>query len=250
MPASDPLNRLPPGAPRRLLPVLAALVLVSAAIGTYVAARQTGIFALERIQVVGAPPAVAAQVRATLRPYLGRSLVRFDSGAATRRLSTLAEVAETRCDRACPHTLKVRVRAERPVAVLRRGSDAWLVSSTARVLQRLERPYPRLPRIWVPRSADIAVNSTLGGLGAQGVAALAPLRPLRVGADVRQVQTGDGELTLLLASGTEIRLGDSGDLRLKLAIVKQLLPLTTGARYVDISVPERPVASFNLQVGG
>jgi cell division protein FtsQ len=250
MPASDPLNRLPPEARRRLLPVLAALVLVSAAIGTYVAARQTGIFALERIEVVGAPPAVAAQVRATLRPYLGHSLVRFDSGAATRRLSTVAEVAETRFDRAFPHTLKVRVRAERPVAVLRQGSGAWLVSSTARVLRRLERPYPRLPRIWVPRSADIAVNSTLGGLGAQGVAALAPLRPLRVGADVRQVQTGDGELTLLLGSGTEIRLGDSGDLRLKLAIAKQLLPVTTGAHYLDISVPERPVASFNPQVGG
>jgi cell division protein FtsQ len=250
MPASDPLNRLPSEARRRLLPVLAALVLVSAAIGTYVAARQTGIFALERIEVVGAPPAVAAQVRATLRPYLGHSLVRFDSGAATRRLSAVAEVAETRFDRAFPHTLKVRVRAERPVAVLRQGSDAWLVSSTARVLRRLERPYPRLPRIWVPRSADIAVNSTLGGLGAQGVAALAPLRPLRVGADVRQVQTGDGELTLLLGSGTEIRLGDSGDLRLKLAIAKQLLPVTTGAHYLDISVPERPVASFNPQVGG
>ena len=250
MPGSDPLNRLPPGPRRRVLPVLAALVLVSAAIGTYVAARQTRIFALERIEVVGAPPAVAAQVRATLRPYLGHSLVRFDSGAAARRLSTVAEVAETRFDRAFPHTLKVRVRAERPVAVLRRGSDAWLVSSTARVLRRLERPYPRLPRIWVPRSADIAVNSTLGGLGAQGVAALAPLRPLRVGADVRQVQTGDGELTLLLGSGTEIRLGDSGDLRLKLAIAKQLLPVTTGARYLDISVPERPVASFNSQVGG
>ena len=71
-----------------------------------------------------------------------------------------------------------------------------------------------------------------------------------MGADVRQVRTGDGELTLLLGSGTEIRLGDSGDLRLKLAIVKQLLPLTTGAGYVDISVPERPVASFNPQVGG
>jgi len=57
-------------------------------------------------------------------------------------------------------------------------------------------------------------------------------------------------LTLLLGSGTEIRLGDSGDLRLKLAIAKQLLPVTNGARYLDISVPERPVASFNPQVGG
>jgi cell division protein FtsQ len=250
MPASDPRNPPLPRARRHVLPVLAALVLVAAAIGTYVAARQTGIFALERIEVVGAPPAVAAQIRSTLRPYLGRSLVRFDSGAAARKLSGVAEVADTRFDRAFPHTLKVRVRTERAVAVLRQGSDAWLVSSTARVLRRLERPYPRLPRIWVPRSAEIAVNSTLDGVGARGVAALAPLGPLRVGLHVRQVRTGDGELTLLLSSGTEIRLGDSGDLRLKLAIVKQLLPVTAGARYLDLSVPERPVANFNPQVGG
>jgi cell division protein FtsQ len=250
MPPSDPRNRPPLWARPRVLPALATLVLVSAAIGTYVAARQTGIFALERIEVVGAPPAVAAQIRSTLRPYLGRSLVRFDSGAAARKLSGVADVADTHFDRAFPHTLKVRVRTERAVAVLRQGSDAWLVSSTARVLRRLERPYPRLPRIWVPRSAEIAVNSTLGGVGARGVAALAPLGPLRVGADVRQVRTGDGELTLLLGSGTEIRLGDSGDLRLKLAIVKQLLPVTGGARYLDLSVPERPVANFNPQVGG
>ncbi len=250
MPVSDPRNRPPLWARQRVLPVVAALVLVSAAIGTYVAARQTGIFALERIEVVGAPPAVAAQIRSTLRPYLGHSLVRFDSAAAARKLSGVAEVADTRFDRAFPHTLKVRVRTERAVAVLRQGSDAWLVSSTARVLRRLVRPYPRLPRIWMPRSAEIAVNSTLGGLGARGVAALAPLAPLHVGADVRQVQTGDGKLTLVLDSGTEIRLGDSGDLRLKLAIVKQLLPVTAGARYLDLSVPERPVANFNPQVGG
>ena len=250
MPASDPQNRPPLWTRQRVLPVVAALVLVSAAIGTYVAARQTGIFALQRIEVVGAPPAVAAEIRSTLRPYLGRSLVRFDSGAAAKKLSGVAEVADTRFDRAFPHTLKVRVRTERAVAVLRQGSDAWLVSSTARVLRQLQRPYPRLPRIWVPRSVEIAVNSTLDGLGARGVAALAPLAPLRVGADVREVRTGDGELTLVLGSGTEIRLGDSGDLRLKLAIVKQLLPVTTGARYLDLSVPERPVANFNPQVGG
>ncbi len=236
---------------RRVLPIaLAALVLVSAAVGIYFAARQTGIFALRRIEVDGAPPGVAVRIRRTLEPYVGRSLVRFDSGAAARRLSGIAEIANSRFDRAFPHTLKVYVRTERPVAVLRQGSDAWLVSSTARVLQRLERPYPRLPRIWLPRSADIAVNATLGGLGAQGVAALAPLRPLRIGGDVRQVRTGPGELTLVLGSGTELRLGDSGDLRLKLAIARELLPVTGGASYVDVSVPERPVAGYNPQVAG
>ena len=67
---------------------------------------------------------------------------------------------------------------------------------------------------------------------------------------MRQVLVGDGELTLLLGSGAELRLGDSGDLRLKLSIAKQLLPLTSGARYVDVSVPERPVAAYKPQVGG
>jgi cell division protein FtsQ len=253
MPAStrNPPRRRPRPRRRVLPAVLAAGALVVAAVGAYVLARQTAIFALQRIEVEGATPAVAARIRATLRPYVGGSLVRFDSGAAGRSLGAVSEIADASFDRAFPHTLKVRVRLERPVAVLRQGVDAWLVSASARVLSRLDtRPYPRLPRIWVPPSTDVAVNSTLSGPAARGVAALAPLRPLRVRADVRQVLIGPAELTLVLASGTELRLGDSGDLRLKLSIAKQLLPLTVGARYVDLSVPERPVASYNPKVGG
>ncbi len=224
--------------------------MVGAGTGAYFLARETSMFALSRIEVDGASPTVAKQVRAALRPYVGRSLIGFDTGAAERRLSSVAEIADMHLDRAFPHTLKVRVRLERPVAVLRQGSDAWLVSSSARVLRKVERPFPRLPRIWVPRQADIAVDSTLGGPGAKGVAALASLRPLHVRTRVRQVVVADGELTLVLATGTELRLGDSGDLRLKLAIAKQLLPLTAGARYVDVSVPERPVAGYNPQLAG
>jgi cell division protein FtsQ len=235
---------------RPLLVVLTALVLVGTGFGAYFLARETSLFALQRIEVEGAPPAVAAEVRATLSQYRGTSLVSFDSALAARRLSAVAQVAAARFDRAFPHTLKVRVQLERPVAVLRRGADAWLVSASARVLRELGRPYPQLPRIWVPRSVDVAVNATLGGLGAQGIAAVAPLKPLRLGADVREVLTDGGELTLVLRSGMQLRLGDSGDLKLKLSIAKQLLPLTPGAAYVDVSVPERPVAGYNSQVGG
>jgi cell division protein FtsQ len=244
------LPPLPPPRHRPAAVILAALLLVGAAVGAYFTARETALFALKRIEVEGAPPSVAAEIRSTLDEYRGESLVAFDVRQAARRLASVAEVADARFDRAFPHTLKVRVRLERPVAVLRQGADAWLVSASARVLRKLEPPYPRLPRIWVPRSVDITVNSTLAGPGARGVAAVAPLRPLRVGADVRQVLSGDGELTLVLASGTEVRLGDSGDLRLKLSIAKQLIPLTAGAAYVDISVPERPVAGYNSQVAG
>ena len=236
---------------RPLLVVAVALVLVGSSIGAYFGARETGIFALDRIQITGAPPSTAARIRTALRSYVGESLVRFDRTDAARRLAAVSEVADARFDREFPHTLRVRVRLERPVAVLRRGPDAWLVSSSARVLERLhKRPYPRLPRIWLPAGTDISVNSTLGGVGARGVAAVAPLRPLRLTGRVRQVLAGDGQLTLVLVSGTELRLGDSGDLRLKLSIAKQILPLAGGAAYVDVSVPERPVAGYKSQVGG
>src|SRR5437870_8656031 len=136
--AARPRNRPPAPPTRRVLPVvLAAFALVAVAVGAYVAARQTALFALNRIQVDGAPPDAAAQVRATLRPYVGRSLVRFDAGSAARRLSALSEISGMQFDRAFPHTLKVHVRLERPVAVLRQGADAWLVSSSARVLRQL-----------------------------------------------------------------------------------------------------------------
>jgi hypothetical protein len=52
-----------------------------------------------------------------------------------------------------------------------------------------------------------------------------------------------GELIFRLRSGLELRLGDPTDVRLKLAIARRALGrLPAGAAYVDVSVPERPVA--------
>ena len=48
----------------------------------------------------------------------------------------------------------------------------------------------------------------------------------------------------VLRSGLQVRLGDAGDLRLKLVVARRILA-ATGRRisdgYVDVSVPERPV---------
>jgi hypothetical protein len=83
--------------------------------------------------------------------------------------------------------------------------------------------------------------------------AAGPLRSVRLPARVSLVENGSKGLLLVLAGGFQVRLGDVGDLRLKLAIARRIL-LVTGAAtqpgYLDVSVPERPVLSTQSQVGG
>ena len=223
--------------------LLVGLALVGAAAAGYVAARETSVFAVRAIEVRGVPPPVAARVRTALAPLLGTSLVAFEPDAADQRLAALPDVAAARYDRDFPHILRVFVRAERPVAVLRQGAEAWLVSARARVLRPMRvRPYPPLPRIWLPRTTDLSPGAALSGDAEQAVRAAAHVARSRFPGDVRTVTAGEGELTLVLASGREVRLGDGADLPLKLTIAGRILPLAESADYVDVSVPERPVA--------
>lgn len=218
--------------------------------GAYALARETSLFAVERVDVVGAPPAVAAQVRAALASVRGRSLVGLDGNAVVDRVAAIPRVAGVRYDRAFPHTLRVLVAAERPVAVLRSGNTSWLVSAHARVLARLERrARPDLPRIWIPAGADLAVGQTLDAAsGGAAARALAPLRG-RFPARITAVTLARGELSFTLAGRLELRFGEPDDLRLKLAVARRILgSLPAGTTYLDVSVPERPVSGDNTQL--
>jgi hypothetical protein len=65
------------------------------------------------------------------------------------------------------------------------------------------------------------------------------------------VRAREHDLTLLLGSGLELRLGELRAIRLKLAIATRILPdilAHGGYAYVDLSVPERPVAGVNPQL--
>jgi cell division protein FtsQ len=231
--------------------LIAGFMVLAVGAGVYFAARETSMFALRTVQVRGAPPQLAARVRATLAPLTGTSLVKFDAVTADRLLATLPDVAAATYDRDFPHTLRVFVRAENGVAVLRQGADAWLVSRRARVLTQLaRRPFPTLPRVWLAASASIEVGQTLDGAPAQAVRTLAAVHRLGFPGAVRQARANEDELTLVLRSGLEVRLGDTADLPLKLEIARKIIPLAQGARYVDVSVPERSVAGFDSQGSG
>jgi cell division septal protein FtsQ len=239
----------------RSLAVGIALVLI--AIGLYGLARETSLFAVDTIEVDGGSPAVADQVRRALRSYEGSSLAAVNAAEVEQRVEELPTVHAAVVDRAFPHVLQVRVEPEAPVAVLRRGGQAWLVSARGRVIGP-SRPgaQPALPRIWLPLRTEIQVGSLLGdepgGLAARSMAAF-------VGSgfpnEIAFVRAADGRLALGLRGGLEIRLGVPVDLRLKIAIVRGILPTLAppaagGPDYLDVAVPERPVAGVNPQPEG
>jgi cell division septal protein FtsQ len=246
----DVLRFVPSG---RSLAVGAALALIAA--GLYGLARETSMFAVTAIEVAGAPPALAAEVRAELRSYEGRSLVAVDGERVAQLADGLPAVRSSVVDRAFPHTLLIHVVPEVPVAVLRRGPDSWLVSARGRVIAKIERgAQPALPRIWLPARTGIELGVLLadepGALAARSLAAFVGSGLTKQIAFVRAL---DGQITLGLRGGLEIRLGPPVDLRLKIAIAhgilpKLALPAAGGPDYLDLAVPERPVAGRNPQV--
>ena len=237
--------------------VLIGLMLLALAVGSYLVARETSVFAVQTVDVRGGTPALRAQVRAALTPAVGKSLLRVDGNTVAHAVAPLPGVRSFSFDRAFPHTLRVIVRAEQPVYVLRRvpGQDAFLVAASGRVLRPLAHPHmSSLPRLWVTKDVHVVVGERLGVAPTQAASALSLLRGAPLPGGVHVVRADGKELTLVLGGGLELRLGDDGDLRLKLAIARRILRQTgaasTGGGYLDVSVPERPVLSLNSQVGG
>ncbi len=254
LPARKPLLELGSIAPTGRS-ILIALAILLAAGGAYAVARETSIFAVRTLDVRGGTPAIRAQVRAALAPEVGTSLLRVGGGDLSDRLAPVSTVHSFRFDRRFPNTLEVVVTAERPVLIIRQGKAAFLVSSNGRVLRSLTRPrLSSLPRLWLPTKADAPqVGKELPAAEVAAAMAVAPLASAPLGAHVDTVTSDDDQLTLMLASGFEVRLGDVGDLRLKLTIARRILSATgaaAGTGYVDVSVPERPVLSSNSQVEG
>ncbi len=231
------------------------LALLALGVGGYFAARESSVFAVQRIDVTGGTPRARAAVRAALAPEVGRSLLRVDAALIQRRLAPVPDVRSATFDRDFPHTLRIVVAPERPVLLLRRGRDGWVVSARGRVLRQVRNTrLSRLPRTWVPPDATIAVGSILAREnGAAAAASLAPAAAERFPGRIRFVKAGEKELTFVLGSHSEVRLGDVGDLRLKLAVARRIFATITGSTpmYIDVSVPERPVVgSLDPQVEG
>ena len=226
--------------------------LLAGGILAYVIARQTAVFAIRTVEVNGAPPALERKVRTALGPLEGSSLLALDAEEIERRLGKLPALGSAVYDRSFPHTLRVSVSVDRPVAVLRSGHRSWLLSARAKVLQPLPRPLRKLPRLWIGKAANPRPGTTLSEPGlpraARLVAQGARAEPGLM-ARVSTVRWRSDRLTFVLRSGAELRLGSGTHLRLKLAVAARILRILPSAErqrlgYVDLSLPSQTVVGF------
>jgi cell division protein FtsQ len=228
--------------------LLVGFALVAGVLAAYWGARASSVFAVAELEVQGAPPAVVREVEAVAGGAVGTSLLTVEPEEIEARVRALPSIAAASVDRAFPHTLVVKVAVERPVAVVRRGSSAWLVTGTGEVVREIETGTERaFPRLWLKRDVAVNVGGSLPASLVTATRALAAAAEVRLPERVKAVRSSEGQLTLILQRGPEIRLGGATDLRLKLAVAARVVPLLDEESvYIDLSVPERPVGSTYL----
>jgi cell division septal protein FtsQ len=242
----------------KLLPSVRSLAvgfgLLATALALYVGARESAVFSVRSVEVTTKPHGQTRRVERALAPLAGTSLLAIDESAITRRLEGLPHIHLVGYDRSFPNGLRVVVSVERPVAVLRRANENWLVSGEGRVLRRLTRRLRRpLPVVWIPRGLEPEIGTLLRAeQPARAVRALSSLRASapRFLRRVWYVAEGEEGLTMVLHDRFEVRLGDGVDLAVKVEIARRVLAELRAsgstASYVDVAVPERPVAGTTL----
>ena len=132
--------------------------------GAYALARQTSMFALRDVKVAGGSPELQAAgsrgARAGARPQPRRDPGDRGRGAARRGARRARGAASTATSRT---RCALVVTPERPVLLLRRGKEGWVVSARGRVLRKVENTrLSSLPRVWIagrtPRSRSTSCS--------------------------------------------------------------------------------------------
>ena len=205
-------------------------------------------FSVRRDRGDGGTPLGRPAVDEALAPLAGQEPADGGRGRDRPPPERLPDVSLISYDRAFPHTARIVVSAERPVAVLRHGADAWLVTErgecsgarTTRTAGRcLGSGWPTRP---CPATASCSTDeAALDPALVLGRVLAADERPLRPGRS--SCATWRGSWCSFCArdrsSGSAPERTISAAARGRPGVLR----IVEGeAHYVDVSVPERPVA--------
>jgi cell division septal protein FtsQ len=237
---------------RRLMLVLGTLGVLLFA-GGYEFLATSSVFAVHRIQVTGAPPWLAKEIRNAARPRVGdQSLLQLDTGSVVRSVSAQPYVQSVSVDRKFPNTLAIHITAYRPAVYVQAGTLGYLVSRSGRVLQQVTAWPNGLPRVQLPPGTALSVGHQNGDVNLAGALAVLRAIPPHFEAQVGPIHdlvSGSGTVAMLIGQHVRIRLGQATQLALKLEVAKRVIGRIQGGQranlsYLDVTAPARPALGW------
>jgi cell division septal protein FtsQ len=225
---------------RRLL--LALTVAAALAAGYHFWLRDSSLVAVEQVTVVGADqsPEIDRKLRAA---GLGQTTLHIDQGALSEAVAGEPAVRSVTASGDFPHGLTIEVELRNPAGFVR--SEGLVVAGDGVILERTGSAPQGLPAIKAESDKGAAGSASAVGGEALEVArvlgsAPEPLAPLIASATTDETMG----VVVELSAGLELRFGGAGDAATKWLAAAAVLadPSFETAAYLDLSVPDRPVA--------
>ena len=229
------MRRRIPSPPRRALPIAAAVLVLLAGAGLWL--RDSGFFAVERVQVIGASGPDAPKVQAALRDAArDQTTLHLDDGKLLQAVERYPTVEGVELDRDLPNELTITVLERRPVATVEVAGRRVPLTADGRLLEGAT-PSRNLPVLAVKPET----HGRLGDEEAKRLLAVVAAAPAPLRSKARRAYKGANGLTLAMREGPSLYFGSVKALHLKWRAAARVLadPSTEGARYVDVRVPDR-----------
>jgi cell division protein FtsQ len=237
--AARPRSGTRPRRPRRAL-VLAGVVALLAGAAWYWG-RDLSLWSVDNVRVTGATGQDATKIAAALESAAhGMTTLHVRSGDLRDAVARFPIVKSVRVHPSFPHGLRIEVVENVPVAALEAPGRPVAVAADGTLLRDVPvSGLPLVPARAVPTGERVTDAQAAGAIALAG-AAPAAARPL-----LARVRSGghDG-LRVDLQGGFRIEFGPRTRLHAKWAAALRVMAdaRAEGATYLDVRIPERPVA--------
>jgi cell division protein FtsQ len=221
--------------------IAAALLILGVYAGYMLWFRNLSWFAIDKVTVDGATTNSSEIGAAIDRASGDMTTLHIKDGELGDAVSRFPTVAAIKASTSFPHTLHIQIRERLPVAYVQIAGRRTAVSADGYLLTGLTFDAKTLPRIEGAATHGPRVDQDAGAETAILGAAPPPLRERITSSSWNDEHGG---VVVQLENGPEIRFGDGSRAADKWAAAVAVLsgPNRGSPGYLDVSVPERPVA--------
>ncbi|NLE73187.1 MAG: FtsQ-type POTRA domain-containing protein [Actinobacteria bacterium] len=195
----------------------------------------------------------AAEIEQALAGAIGTNLLRLNVRPLEGKLQSIPYVREAHVHPRFPDGIEVRLVEYEPFGVIQgRSEELWVIADDGRVLEQeiQDGPSPLGPtlvprqEIW-PGAGHFLPTNFAGALGLLELLRVREYWLVQHPVASVEIDT-EAHLTMVLAGGPEVRMGDPTDLETKLQVAELVIDrwLEEGKalQYVDVQIWDRPVA--------